>query len=77
MKKIYNFFLRIETLNRAAFVMMLSVFFVGQVWGGVITFTGENLARLSATKVAQLGGAEQAKGDAGLRELPPPGSPQP
>ena len=37
MKKIYNFFLRIETLNRAAFVMMLSVFFVGQVWGGVIT----------------------------------------
>lgn len=43
MKKIYNFFLRIETLNRAAFVMMLSVFFVGQVWGGEVTFSGENL----------------------------------
>lgn len=43
MKKIYNFFLRIETLNRAAFVMMLSVFFVGQVWGEVVTFSGENL----------------------------------
>lgn len=37
MKKIYNFFLRIETLNRAAFVMMLSVFFVGQVWGDTFT----------------------------------------
>lgn len=43
MKKIYNFFLRINTLNRAAFVMMLSVFFVGQVWGGEVTFSGENL----------------------------------
>ncbi len=50
MKKIYNFFLRIETLNRAAFVMMLSVFFVGQVWGEVVTFSGSNLNAVSGSK---------------------------
>ena len=50
MKKIYNFFLRIETLNRAAFVMMLSVFFVGQVLGEIYTFSGSNLNIISDSK---------------------------
>ena len=50
MEKIYNFFLRIETLSRAAFVMMLSVFFVGQVWGEVVTFSGSNLNAVSGSK---------------------------
>lgn len=54
MKKIYNFFLRIETLNRAAFVMMLSVFFVGQVWGAseTITWDGKSLIGSGGTHVS-------------------------
>ena len=54
MEKIYNFFLRIETLNRAAFVMMLSVLFVGQVWGEseIITWDGKSLNGSGGTHVS-------------------------
>ena len=64
MKKIYNFFLRIETLNRAAFVMMLSAFFVGQVWGESesITWDGKSLNGSDGTHVTA-GTAAAVDGD--------------
>jgi len=64
MKKIYNFFLRIETLNRAAFVMMLSVFFVGQVWSESenITWGGSSLDGTGGTHVSA-GSATAVNGD--------------
>ena len=64
MKKIYNFFLRIETLNRAAFVMMLSVFFVGQVWGESesITWSGSSFVGTGGTHVTA-GTATAVDGD--------------
>ena len=64
MEKIYNFFLRIETLNRAAFVMMLSVFFVGQVWGESesITWSGSSFVGTGGTHVTA-GTATAVDGD--------------